>query len=85
VAGPEPSSSAWLAPFCLSVRPAIVGVREKDLSTAFTMVRTILLYDLHPGRVDTSVCNLKEGGGLLYAVKLQNATAALNLDAPQSD
>jgi type IV pilus assembly protein PilY1 len=58
--------------------PSVCG--EKNLSTAFTLSGTIYFTTYIPAGSASSTCNLKEGGGLLYAVKLQNATAALNLD-----
>jgi len=53
--------SAWLS----------IGVRREESFHGLHLVRYHLLYDLHPGRSASSTCNLKEGGGLLYAVKLQ--------------
>jgi hypothetical protein len=59
--------------------PATCG--EKNLSTAFTLSGTIYFTTYIPAGSSTTTCSLKEGGGLLYAIKLQDATAALNLDA----
>lgn len=57
---------------------------EKNLSTAFTLSGTIYFTTYIPAGSNTNTCNLKEGGGLLYAIKLQDATAALNQDLSTS-
>lgn len=62
--------------------PSVCG--EKNLSTAFTLAGTIYFTTYIPAGSSTETCNLKEGGGLLYAVNLQDATAVLNLDSSTS-
>ncbi|HEX9626522.1 MAG TPA: PilC/PilY family type IV pilus protein [Acidiferrobacterales bacterium] len=47
---------------------------EKNLSTAFTLAGTIYFTSYIPAGATTDACNLKEGNGLLYAIRLQDGT-----------
>lgn len=57
---------------------------EKNLSTAFTLDGTIYFTTYIPAGASTGACNLKEGSGLLYEVRLQDGTAAFDLDPTTS-
>lgn len=63
---------------CPPTYPAACG--EKNLSTAFTLDGTIYFTTYIPATSGLSSCNLKEGNGLLYEVRLQDGTAAFDLD-----
>ena len=59
---------------------------EKSLSLPFAIGGTIFFTTyLPPGESEASTCGPSEGGGVLYAVALEDATSTINFDSTDDD